>query len=100
VLDGGARLSAPVTVAVLDPGPPDGVRVDQEGRLWSSCASGVQVLLPGAWGEPATRLGTIRLPQRAANLAFGGPEGDVLAITATDCVYRVATTVRGCRTTG
>lgn len=92
VLDGGTRLGDPVTFAHLEPGPPDGIRVDTEGRVWSSCTSGIQVLAPRGPGEPGDRLGTIRLPERASNLAFGGPDGATLAITATSSLYRVRTT--------
>ncbi|WP_206673674.1 SMP-30/gluconolactonase/LRE family protein [Pseudactinotalea terrae] len=92
VLDGGTSLRAPVTFAVLDPGPPDGVRVDPEGRVWSSCASGVQVFAPPAASDrPAERLGTVRIPERTANLAFGGPGGTTLAVTATSGLYRLQT---------
>lgn len=83
---GGAALGEPVTFAVLDPGPPDGIRVDAEGRVWSSCASGIQVFAACGRGE---RLGTVRIPERAANLAFGGPDGATLAITATSSLYRL-----------
>src|SRR5690606_36380834 len=66
VLDGGARLGEPVTFAHLDPGPPDGIRVDPHGRVWSSCSSGIQVFAATGRGEPGDRLGTIRLPERAS----------------------------------
>lgn len=95
VLDGGTRLGEPVVFAHLDPGPPDGIRVDTEGRLWSSCASGIQVYAPAAPGEPGVRLGSVRVPLRVANLAFGGPERDTLAVTATSNLYRVRTRARG-----
>lgn len=94
VLDGGTRLGEPVTFAQLDPGPPDGIRVDDEGRVWSSCDSGVQVFAPGGPADPGERLGTIALPQRTSNLAFGGPEGTTLAVTATSGLYRVRTRCR------
>jgi len=91
VLDGGARLGEPVTFAHLDPGPPDGIRVDPQGRVWSSCASGIQVFAAQGPGEPGERLGSVPVPQRTANLAFGGPEGKTLAITASSGLYRLRT---------
>jgi gluconolactonase len=91
VLDGGARLGEPVTFAHLDPGPPDGIRVDPQGRVWSSCASGIQVFAARGPNEPGERLGSVAVPQRTANLAFGGPEGKTLAITATSGLYRLQT---------
>ncbi|WP_420112423.1 SMP-30/gluconolactonase/LRE family protein [Pseudactinotalea sp.] len=95
VLDGGTRLGEPVTFAVLDPGPPDGIRVDGAGRVWSSCASGIQVFAAPGDGAPAERLGTVPLPLRTANLAFGGPGRSTLAVTATSNLYRIETAVRG-----
>ncbi|ACQ78496.1 Gluconolactonase [Beutenbergia cavernae DSM 12333] len=93
--DGEPHLGAPTTFALIAPGAPDGVRVDSDGRLWVSSGSGVQVYVPGTPGGPGERLGTIRVPEPTANLAFGGPGRSVLAITATSGLYRVATTVRG-----
>lgn len=95
VLDGGTRLGEPVTfVDGDDGGHPDGLRVDTEGRVWTSWGSAIRIYAPRA--EGGELLGTIRLPETVANLAFGGPDGGTLAITATSGLYRVATSVQGC----
>ncbi|MFC0675023.1 SMP-30/gluconolactonase/LRE family protein [Brachybacterium hainanense] len=73
----------------VDPGLPDGIRVDVDGRLWSSSASGVQVF--SAAGE---KLLDIAVPEIVANLAFGGEDGRTLYITATTSLYRIRTTTR------
>lgn len=49
------------------PGFPDGIKVDDAGRVYASAYSGVQVFDPG--GE---QLGEIHLPG-AVNFTFGGP---------------------------
>lgn len=79
VLDG-RRLGAPRVFAVIEPGYPDGIKVDEEGRVYSSSGSGVQVFSPlGRF------LYEIELPG-AVHFAFG--EHDELFITADDAIWR------------
>lgn len=82
----GPELRRPWVVHRTLEGSPDGIRVDPAGRLWSSSGAGVEVLRPGRPGEAAVHLGTIRVPQVTANLAFS-PDLRRLAITATSSVY-------------
>lgn len=74
----------------IDKGGPDGIRADQAGRIWSSSGDGVQIFSPD--GRLVAR---ILLPQAAANLAFGGPQGRTLFMTARTSLYAVETLVRG-----
>lgn len=76
-------------LAEVSPGLPDGIRVDTEGRIWSSSGSGVQVFAPD--GE---RLLDLPVPEVVANLAFGGADGRTLYITATTSLYRIRTSAR------
>jgi len=76
--------------AIVEPGVPDGIRVDAEGRLYTTAADGVQVFDSGG-----TLLGKIHTPQTAANCTFGGPDGRTLFITATSSVWAVDLVVRG-----
>ncbi len=71
----------------LDPegeGGPDGIKVDQGGRVYVAVKQGVWVFEPGG-----RLLGILAVEQRPANLAWGGPDGRTLAITAVDHVYKV-----------
>jgi gluconolactonase len=96
VLDGGATLGDPVTFAPPDEaGPPDGLRVDAAGRVWTSWGASVRVYAPAASGTPGDLLGAIVLPERVSNLDFGGIDGGTLAITATSGLYRLQTRARG-----
>lgn len=72
------------------PGVPDGMKVDDTGRLWSTGKGGVWVFAPDG-----TRLGVLEFPERPANLCFGGPDFSTLYLTARTGLYRVETTVRG-----
>jgi hypothetical protein len=57
---------------------PDGMRVDTDGKIWTSAGDGVHVLTP-----EGRLLGKIRLPQAVANLTFVRPRRNRLFITAT-----------------
>lgn len=74
----------------IDQGGPDGIRVDRDGRVWSSAGDGVQVFAPDG-----SLLGKILVPESPANLCFGGAEGKTLFITARKSLYSVPTKVTG-----
>jgi gluconolactonase len=85
---GSSRIFARVDPAVQ--GGPDGMKVDSDGRVYVAVAEGVWVF------EPSGRLlGIIAVPKRPANLAWWGPDGRSLAITAVDAVHRVRLSVTG-----
>jgi len=77
-------------LAEISPGVPDGIAVDVDGRIWTSSASGVQVISPD--GEVLER---IAVPEVVGNLCFGGDENDELFITASTSLYRIRTATRG-----
>jgi gluconolactonase len=64
----------------------DGIKVDPAGNLLVCGPGGIWVLAPG--GE---RLGLLRLPEDPHNLAWGGPDGRTLYITALTSIYRMRT---------
>ena len=68
----------------------DGMAVDREGRVYVTSTTGVQVFSP-----KAEYLGTIPVPKKPSNLAFGGPERKTLYITAQDTIYRLAMAAAG-----
>jgi len=72
------------------PGGPDGMKVDRDGRVYVAVAEGVWVYAPD--GSP---LGILGLPERPSNLAWRGPDGSSMAITAVDKVYQVRLGARG-----
>lgn len=69
---------------------PDGIKVDVDGRVWSSSSAGVMVYSPS--GE---RIGTIRFPEQPANLAFGGADLKTLFATARTGLYSIQLSVAG-----
>ncbi|MCH9670828.1 MAG: SMP-30/gluconolactonase/LRE family protein, partial [Gammaproteobacteria bacterium] len=64
------------------PGIPDGMKVDALGRVFCTGSGGIWVFDPDG-----THLGTIRLPEMAVNLTFGGEDLRTLFVTAVTSVY-------------
>lgn len=71
-------------------GAPDGMKVDSDGRLWTTGAGGVSV-----HAEDGTYLGVFEMDEHAANLTFGGDNYSTLFLTAGTSVYSIETSVRG-----
>ena len=86
------RLSNPRVLAQIEPGIPDGFRVDQCGNIFCSCEDGILVL-----AGDGQRIGKIGVPERVSNCTFGGPAQDELFITATTSLYRVRLATQGCQ---
>lgn len=72
------------------PGGPDGMKVDVQGNLYSAGPGGVWILSP-----EGKHLGTIVMPERTANVAWGGADHKTLYITASTSVYRVDLNIAG-----
>ena len=87
---GGQDLAAPRVFAVIEPGLPDGFRVDQHGFVYTSSLDGVQVLHPDG-----TKIARITVPEKVGNLTFGGAQGNELFICASTSLYRLTLNTRG-----
>ncbi|MCC6195473.1 MAG: SMP-30/gluconolactonase/LRE family protein [Burkholderiales bacterium] len=86
----GASLANPRVFAVIEPGLPDGMRVDVEGRVLTSSGDSVQVFDPSG-----VRLAKIRVPEKVGNLCFGGADRDLLYVCASTSLYRIRLATRG-----
>lgn len=71
-------------------GVPDGLKVDSHGNVWASGQGGFRIYSPK--GEV---LGRIILPEVAANLAWGGPDGRTAYFTASTSIYRLPMNIQG-----
>ena len=69
---------------------PDGMKVDEEGNIYCTGKGGVWILSPGG-----ATLGHIRVPETAANLAWGDEDACTMYITADSSLYRIR-----CRSVG
>ena len=85
-----------VIVDAGENGSPDGLRVDTDGNLWcgwgmgSDELDGVRIFAPD--GVP---IGHIALPERCANVCFGGPERNRLFMAASQSLYAVYVNIQG-----
>jgi gluconolactonase len=84
----------------IDAGPggtPDGFRVDIDGNLWcgwgmgDDALDGVMVFAP----EDGRPIGRIALPERCANLCFGGRKRNRLFMAASQSVYALYVNTQG-----
>ena len=73
-----------IDMASAEPGVPDGMKVDSQGRIFTTGSGGIWVITPS--GE---RLGVLRVPELPRNLAFGGSDLRTLFITAGASLYSV-----------
>lgn len=92
VFDVGAdgSLSRGEVFCKIDKGGPDGIRVDRDGRVWSSAGDGVQIFAPDGG-----LIGKILVPEAPANLCFGGRDGKTLFITARKSLYSITVNITG-----
>jgi gluconolactonase len=77
------------------PGVPDGIRCDADGNLWCGFGGGegqdgVAVFNPGG-----KLIGRILLPERCANLCFGGAKRNRLFMASSESLYSVYVNAQG-----
>jgi gluconolactonase len=84
---------------LIDAGPagtPDGLRVDVDGNLWCGWGMGSEGLDGVHVFNPEGRLiGRIDLPERCANLCFGGVDRNRLFMAATTSLYALYVNAQG-----
>lgn len=96
VINNGTQLANRRVFIRCEPGEtPDGFRVDTDGNLWcgwgmSEEFDGVKVFDPA--GKP---IGFISLPERAANLTFGGAKRNRLFMAGAQSLYAVYVNTQG-----
>jgi gluconolactonase len=96
VTGGGTRLTN--KRIVIDAGPdgtPDGMRCDVDGNIWAGWGmteelDGVRIFNPA--GKP---IGHIHLPERCANLCFGGRHRNRLLMAASHSLYSLYVNTQG-----
>ena len=95
VAGGGAALANKRTLIDSDGGTPDGFRVDVHGNLW--CGWGMREGLDGVrvFSSEGKPLLHIHLPERCANVCFGGPARNRLFMAASHSVYSLYVATQG-----
>jgi gluconolactonase len=96
VIDG-QRLGKATTLFDAGHGTPDGFRVDVDGNLWCGWGMGTDELDGVRVFSPAGEaIGHIALPERCANLCFGGPFRNRLFMASCTSIYSLYVNTQGC----
>ena len=95
IVDGRKAVNGRVFIDA-GPGTPDGFRVDVDGNLWCGWGMG-EAGLDGVhiFNPDGKRIGRIDLPERCANLCFGGVHRNRLLMAASTSVYSLYVNTQG-----
>jgi len=94
VVDGRALTNPRIFATIAEgEGLSDGFRLDSRGWVFTSSAIGIQVFHPDG-----TKLALIPVPEKVANLTFGGEHRDEMYIVASSSLYRIKVNARGIQT--
>jgi gluconolactonase len=88
----GAVFCDPQIKSAEGDGGPDGIRVDKKGNVYGSGPGGVWIISPAG-----KHIGTIKVPERVSNIAWGDTDAKTLYITASTSVFRIKMNVVGVR---
>jgi gluconolactonase len=72
------------------PGAPDGQKIDQQGNLYSAGPGGVWI-----FSSEGKHLGTLDIPERVGNVAWGGADHKTLFVAASSSIYSISLKVPG-----
>ncbi len=91
----GNKLTGGKVFVEVNPGLPDGFRLDVDGNIWTSAGDGVHVYSKGA-----DLLAKIKMPKACANVTWGGTKNNWLFIACTDSMFLLHTMTNGARRPG
>ncbi|HEX4327641.1 MAG TPA: SMP-30/gluconolactonase/LRE family protein [Burkholderiales bacterium] len=95
-VEGGKTLANQRVFIDAGPGTPDGFRLDVDGNLWCGWGMGSDELDGVVIYNSAGKLiGRIRLPERCANLCFGGRKRGRLFMAASQSIYALYVNTQG-----
>ena len=94
--DGRAISNKRVLIDAGPGGTPDGMRVDVDGNLWCGWGMGTEAL-DGVlvFAPDGGKIGRIALPERCANVCFGGPKRNRLFMAASQSLYALYVNTQG-----
>ncbi|UFN48559.1 SMP-30/gluconolactonase/LRE family protein [Roseomonas sp. OT10] len=94
---GDGTLGEPRPFITTAPGEtPDGFRLDEAGNLWCGWGMGEGMDGVRVFNSAGAPIGQIDLPERAANVAFGGRHRNRLFMAGSRSLYSVFVHTRGC----
>lgn len=92
VEEGGKRVGPKRLFTVVEPGFPDGMRLDSRGNLYVGALDGVHI-----YNKEAKLIGKILLPKETANLTFGGTHNNILFICSSDSIWAIKLNAQGAK---
>lgn len=95
VVDGGLGLANPRPFIDCGTGTADGFRCDVDGNLWCGWGTGEELDGVMVFSPHGKAIGRIRLPERCANLCFGGAMRNRLFMACGQSVYALYTAAQG-----
>jgi gluconolactonase len=95
IADDGAKATGGRLFFNAMPGYADGIRVDTEGNLWCGFSGGEGEDGVAVFAPDGALIGRILLPERCANLCFGGEKRNRLFIAASQSIYSLFVEAQG-----
>ena len=95
VVDDGAKLANGRTFFNGMPGYADGIRVDVDGNVWCGFSGGESEDGVAIFHPDGTLIGRILLPERCANVCFGGRKRNRLFMAASQSIYSLYVETQG-----
>jgi gluconolactonase len=93
--DGKSLTNRRVFIACGEFGTPDGMRCDIDGNLWAGWGHGPELDSVVVFAPDGTLIGQILLPERCANLCFGGLYRNRLFMASYSSIYSLFTNTQG-----
>jgi gluconolactonase len=95
VVAGGTALANGRLFVSAGAGIPDGMRCDTDGNLWCGWGGGEELDGVAVYNPDGKLLGRILLPERCANLCFGGRKRNRLFLAASQSLYSIFVNTQG-----
>jgi len=95
VVDNGTKTANRREFNSAEPGGSDGMRVDTQGNLWCAWSGGEAEDVVAVFTPDGKMIGRILLPERCANVCFGGVKRNRLFMAASQSIYSVFVETQG-----
>ncbi len=95
VVDNGTKTATRREFCSAEPGGSDGLRVDVDGNIWCAWGGGEAEDGVAIYAPDGKMIGRIMLPERCANVCFGGRKRNRLFMAASQSVYALYVETQG-----
>ena len=95
VVDNGTKTANRREFCSAEPGGSDGLRVDTDGNVWCAWSGGEAEDGVAVYAPDGTMIGRIMLPERCANVCFGGKKRNRLFMAASQSIYALYVETQG-----